>query len=291
MNLSNNKIKDILLCVIGGVGYALTISLFIEPLNFVSGTITGIAQLLAGAVCKLFSFSFAINLTGIFLILINIPLLWLGKKISDNNFLSKTIITLVSSMFVYSIVPVPTNPLIPDPLTASIVAGGLTGFFGGLPLQGGGSSGGLDVLGLYITGKSPDFSVGKVTIAVSMFVYALVFVRNDFNVMLYSIIFTLISASIVDRIHYQNVKVTVWIISSKEDLSDILIGEINRSATRWEGTGIYKNQKKYVYFTALTKYEFRKLKKLMKIHDSSAFMVVNNDCDFVGYFPLHLKAN
>lgn len=52
--------------------------------------------------------------------------------------------------------PVPSGPIIEDPLTACILGGIIAGFGSGLTLRNGGSAGGTDILGMYFAKKYPD---------------------------------------------------------------------------------------------------------------------------------------
>ena len=168
-----------------------------------SGSITGIAQLLTFALQSVGIVPKSVNLTGIFLLLVNIPLLILARSLSSKLFIYKTIATSICSSIAYTLIPVPPVSPIEDPLTACLIAGIIGGIASGLTLRGGGSGGGLDIIGLYLSHRNPKFSVGKVAIGVSLFVYIAAFFRFDFNITIYSIIFTVISSAVVDRVHYQ----------------------------------------------------------------------------------------
>ena len=163
----------------------------------------------------------------------------LARSLSGKLFIYKTIATSICSSIAYTLIPVPPVSPIEDPLTACLIAGIIGGIASGLTLRGGGSGGGLDIIGLYLSHRNPKFSVGKVAIGVSLFVYIAAFFRFDFNITIYSIIFTVISSAVVDRVHYQNIKVAAWIVTANEDVKDIIINELNRTATTWEGQGLF----------------------------------------------------
>ena len=75
--------------------------------------------------------------------------------------------------------PVPSGPIIEDPLTACILGGIIAGFGSGLTLRNGGSAGGTDILGMYFAKKYPDFSVGKIQNIISAGVYCYCLFRYD----------------------------------------------------------------------------------------------------------------
>ncbi|HHX37197.1 MAG TPA: YitT family protein [Clostridiaceae bacterium] len=281
-------LKECLLCIFGGVGYAVILNIFIQPFHFVSGSITGIAQLLTFSLHSLSILPKSVNLTGIFLMLVNIPLLFLARSMASKIFIYKTIATSIFSTIAYTVIPVPATSPIEDPLTACLIAGILGGLTSGLTLRGGGSGGGLDIIGLYLSHKSPKFSVGKVAIGVSLFVYLAAFFRFDFNITIYSIIFTVISSAVVDRIHYQNIKVAAWIVTSNEDVKEIIINDLNRTATTWEGQGMFSKEQKHIFLTVITKYEVVRMRRLIRQVDPSAFVLIADSSDVIGNFQFRI---
>lgn len=293
MIMINQKSKRILakeyaLSVLGAIIYAFMLNIFIQPLHLISGSITGIAQILASILQAIFHYPPTFNMTGILLFAINIPILFLATKLSNRHFVYKTILTIACASVAYSIIPVPAEPPIHDPLTACAISGLVGGFGGGLTLRGGGSGGGLDVIGLYLTKKFAHFSVGKVATAVSLFVYALTYFKYNFEIMIYSIIFTVITSAVVDRVHYQNVKVMALVITDQEDVRDIILKELNRTATRWDASGIYANKPRSIYLTVITKYEVVKLKRLIRKVDPTAFVIVSDNADILGNFQIRI---
>lgn len=57
--------------------------------------------------------------------------------------------------------PIPAKPIVADALSASIIGGIFGGAGIGIALMSGGSSGGMDIVGMFFTKKFKGFSVGQ----------------------------------------------------------------------------------------------------------------------------------
>lgn len=290
MNKKYEVVRDFAMCIGGGILFAAVINIFIQPLHFVSGSVTGIAQLITYAVQQLTAIPKSFNLTGILLLLINLPLLYLAARMANRIFLIKTIAVLLVDTIAYSVIPIPPKPPIADPLTACVIAGLLSGYAAGITLRGGGSGGGLDIIGLYMSTRYSGFSVGKVSIIVSLAVFGATLFQFNFEIVVYSVIFTVISSAVIDRVHYQNIKVVCWIITENDAVRDLIIHQLNRSATKWEGAGIYTGAPKSVYLTVVSKYEVLRMKRLIRSIDPAAFVIVSDSSDLVGAFQVRIES-
>ena len=71
-----------------------------------------------------------------------------GYRNLGRGLVVRTMICTVSYSLFYSIIPIPTQPIVDDYLTACLLGGILTGLGSGIVLTCGGSGGGLDVIGL-----------------------------------------------------------------------------------------------------------------------------------------------
>lgn len=98
-----------------------------------------------------------------------------------------------------------------------MVGGILAGFASGLVLTCGCSTGGLDILGLYLSKKGSRFTVGRFSISFNALLYTLCFFLFDATTAIYSAIYNVLSSLFLDRIHRQNVTVQLLIFTKKND--------------------------------------------------------------------------
>ena len=290
-NLAKRKcfredVLDFLMCILGGIIYSVGINLLILPFGLYIGNLTGISTIILELLQKVVPGLH--DATGLILLLLNLPLLIIAFSSINRKFFLKTIVTVLTVSAVMMFVPVKAIiPGLDDLLTLSILGGLLCGFGVGLSLRAGGSSGGVDILGVLITLKRPDFSVGRVSLLISLIVYAYVLFTRPPVIVIYSIIFTMIFSLVVDRVHYQNVKISVMVISKNKDILQYIIDETHRSATYWQGQGAYSGSEFLVINTVVSKYELLRLRRGIIELDPQVFIVENNSVNVTGYFPSH----
>lgn len=291
MELKTNKFNkkagmEYIFSLIGGVLYAAGLNLFVVPLGLYIGTVTGIAQMLQSIINTLGGFS--LEITGPLLFLVNIPLLLLTYKVINKGFFYKTLLTLAAQSLALALLPIAATPVIGDWLTLCIIGGALSGFGAGLSLRHGGSGGGLDILGVWLSLKYRSFSVGKVSILVSSVVMVYVAFTFSVEILIYSVVFTLIYSLVLDRVHYQNVKVSSLIITDKEEVAAYINQRTGRGITMWQAKGIYSNTKKYVILAILDKYQLLNIRKNLLELDPGLFMIDSEQVGVTGTFDKQL---
>jgi len=271
--------------LLGAFLFTIAINIVIVPHGLYSGTLTGVAQAAESMLVDFAGVTMpGFNLTGIMLLLFNIPLLILVLGYTDRSFPVKSIICIIFQTTTMAIVPIPEVPLVHDPLTAAIVGGALAGFGAGFTLRCGGSGGGTDLIGVYCSVKYPNFTVGKVTLIFSAFVYAYALIRFDLNIVIYSIIFTTLYAFALDNSHSQNIKSNALIFTTNPDAVHIVMEKLYRGATCWEGKGAYSGQRTHIFMTVISKYEVSHLKRIIKEVDPRAFIIINDKVEVSGNF-------
>ena len=281
-----SELWDYCLVIFGSLLYAATINMLVIPAGLYIGNLTGIAKIILELLQRVFPNLG--SLTGVILLLINLPLLLVSYKAVNRKFMLKTVISIAVITFALSIIPI--RQLIPelnDLLTVCLVGGALAGFGAGLCLRAGGSSGGADILGVYISMKHNNFSVGRVGLFISLVVYGYALFMNPPLIMVYSVIFTLIYAFMMDRTHYQNVKINVMVITRNREILPFITQEIRRGATYWDGKGAYTDTDFLVINTVVSKYELIRLRRGVLDMDPKAFFIENNAVNVTGYFPSH----
>ena len=276
--------------LLGAFLFVIGINVIIVPHGLYSGTLTGVAQMMESLLVTFTSLEMptSFNLTGALLLLLNIPLLIMVLRVTNKNFPIKSIINIVfmtSSMF---FVPIPATPLIYDTLTACIVGGVLAGFGAGFTLRCGGSGGGSDLIGVYCSVKHPNFTVGRVAILISTVVYTYCIIRFDLNIVVYSAIFTVIYAFVLDHTHYQNIKTNAFIFTTNPDVIANVNVQLGRGATHWEGKGVYSGKHTHIFVIVISKHEVSRLKRIVTDVDPCAFMIFNNRVDVCGNFEKRL---
>lgn len=286
--------KDIirLLTAVGGMLlYSVGINNFIVPANLYSGGMMGISQILRTLLIRYTDFHMGgTDIAGMINFVLNVPLFFLAYYSISKGFFLRTIVCVLSQTAFLTLIPIPSVPIVEDTLTASLIGGILTGAGIGFSLHGGGSSGGVDILGIFFTKRFQDFSVGRLNLSVNIGIYLVCALLFDIQVVIYCIIYSSINALILDRTHTQNISTEVFIFT-KEDpqkVMDYILKNLVRGATYWEAKGGYTQEKTNIVFTVISKHELTALKRRLKQIDPAAFLVSKENVGIEGKYMKHL---
>lgn len=283
-------LAQLLYSVGGNLIYCLGFNLLIVPMGFYSGGFMGVSQLAGLFLTQGLHLPIPpeANITGIIYFAINVPLLYLGYRMLGKEFAVKTLImTGMMSAFLV-VIPIPKVPYVEDYLTACIIGGIVCGLGSGLVLRGRSSAGGQDIIGLCCAKKFPNFSVGKVTIIMNIFVYGVCMFLFDIQIVIYSLIYATVLSVAVDRVHIQNINMSVMIFTKKVGISKAIMEQTGRGVTNWDGEGAYTNRTSYILFVLISKYEVAQLKRIVRNLDPNAFMIFTEGCSVDGNFEKRL---
>ena len=287
----NSEAKLMLKSIIGSLFGAGAYSMFVVPMRLYCGGFTGISQLIKLYMVQIFDIpnQAGVDLTGIILFCLNIPLFILTYRSLGKKFIIRTIFTVCLQSTFMTLIPSPKIPFFQDMLLGTAVGGVLSGVGAGVVLKAGSSGGGLDVIGMYCAKKFPNISVGKICFMINIMIYSFAVIKNGPEIAVYSIIFFAISAMIMDKVHYQNIKISAIIISKDEKMGQEITNRLQRGVTSWMGYGEYTGDKVYVNMVVLSKYEFLDLKKLLHLIDPHVFVVINTPETVLGNFEKRLE--
>ena len=278
--------------IFGGFLFALGYRTVLVPLHLFSGGFTGISQLILDLLTRLFHFQLpaGIDVTGILLWFLNIPLFILAWKMVSRTFLIRTVATVLFQSLFMAVIPAPRQPLIDNVLTCAILGGVISGLGVGITLMHGGCGGGMDVLGIYCAKKFHGFSVGKLSLLINSAIYLYSAASGSPEIAVYSIIYSYTASIMMDRIHIQNIMSCAMIVTKKDAFQEQIIHNLNRGCTVWEGTGGYRKEQTHIIMTAVSKYETRILDHMIRTVDPDAFITYTNNVDISGNFEKRFDA-
>ena len=289
--VQQNKWLRLGMGVLGGILMAAGINLIVVPQGMYSGGLYGLCQVIRTLVVEHLGLETSVDLAGVLYLLVNLPLIALAWRSLGRGFVIRmTVVTVVNSVAL-ALIPSPATPIIADKLTSCLVAGILSGFASGLILTCGCSTGGLDILGLYLSKKGKGFTVGKFSITFNAALYALCAVLFNLSAAIYSGIYVVFQSLFLDRLHQQNITVQMTIFT-KEDpklLSETIMEKLDRSFTAWEGQGGYSHEQVHVLCVCLNKYEVMSVQMALHEIDPHAFYVVQEGVRVGGNFGRHLS--
>ena len=165
---------------------------------------------------------------------------------------------------------------------------GEAGFKIGLILRGGSSGGGQDIIGILCAKKYPGFSVGKIGIIMNIGVYGVCMMLFDMEVVIYSLIYATVVSLAIDKIHIQNINMSVMIFTKKLGVAKAIMEETGRGVTNWEGTGAYTKENTEILYVVISKYEVNQIKRIVQGIDPKAFMIFTEGTAVTGNFEKRL---
>ncbi len=259
--------------ILGSIIYTVGLDVFLVPNNIIDGGVVGIS-LMASSITGL-SFSF-------FVVVVNLPFLYLGYKLIGKRFTIATLFGVVCisviSLFMHNIAP-----LTIDPFLASIFGGIILGIGVGLIIRNGGSLDGTEIVAIIMDKKS-TFSVGEIVMAFNLFILGAAGFVYSWNSAMYSLIAYFIAYKMIDiTITGLEESKGVMIITDEPDaIREVLMYRLGRGVTVLFGEGGYSKQPKKVLYSVVTRLEITKLKDIVYEKDENAFITITDVHDVFG---------
>lgn len=275
--------KSLIISIFGVFIYTLGINVFLTPAQlFPIGTM-GLVYELSFAAEKFLGISFSADL-GYFLI--NIPILLLGYFKVGKKFTVKTLIVVVFTSLFISIIPIPDKPIIDDTLLAVISGALVSGAGVAVLLRVGASSGGTDIIALYMSiAKGKSF--GTFNTAFNGIVIGLaVLLTGELTTAVYLLIYVFIYSYAIDKIHNSSEKFTMIIVTGHSTaVKQSLFGAgVRRGITVIDSKGGYTGNPNNTLIITCERNEYPELTRMIKDVDSKAFISTFKTQDVVGEF-------
>lgn len=269
------EVKRYLFMVLGCLSYAASLGVFLIPNEIVGGGVSGAASLI----------QIITNLpAGIFIVLINAPILIFGFKLMGWKFIVRCFVTtaalgLCTELWDYLAVITKLNQITTNPLLAALYGGILQGIGIGFFIKYETSSGGTELLGRLTHHVLPFGSIAThVAIFDGIVVLVGAFVLKNPENVLHALILIFVSAKVSDLIvmGLSKAKMCYIITTKAEEIADYLIAHSPRGVTLINGEGMYSKQPKGVLLTCVKSHQIESLKGMVKQLDENSFVIV---CD------------
>lgn len=220
--------------------------------------------------------------TGWVILALNIPLLFLGYFYLGRKFMLLTIYSVLLLSFSMRFIPV--KAFSNDILLSCIFGGVLNGLCIGTLIRLGGSTGGTDIISVFLS-KKRDLSVGYLNTYMNIAIILISAFVFGTDRTLYTLFAIFASGRSVDIIHTSHTKLVVTIVTEKyHELSEALIYLHSRGVTMTDAEGVYTHHRKKVLTTVITKYELSETKEMIRKMDPSAFVHITRAIEVIGRF-------
>ncbi|MDX9690854.1 MAG: YitT family protein [Acholeplasmataceae bacterium] len=300
VNTYKPEIERLIAVIVFTIIYGIGVSWFLEAsvVPLYTGGIPGIGQLVRDAAYVWFDYTLKDDFLGLFVIIMNIPILILGWFGVSHRFTIHSIISVVLQALIIGWLPKVNFGLnsVEHVLAASVLGGLLIGIGAGGALKYGTSTGGLDIIAQYYSFKKGK-TVGFISMAMNVTIALLggfivsgqetssgIIVTGGV-VASYTVIRIIISTIMTDKIHtaYQFLAVDI-ITPVPQQLVDEILIKVYRGVTLMKVEGAYSHHEKTMIFVVISSYELHTLVRLVKQVDPQAFIVTRPVKNVFGNF-------
>lgn len=259
---------------------AVAVNIFYQPGKIYSSGLTGIAQIVSTLSEKWFQFHLPVSLV---LLLLNIPLFFIGWFKIGHKFTIFTGITVVMTSIFMQLIP--TEVLTTDPIICAIFGGAIMGAGIGYALRNGLSSGGLDFISMAIRKKTGK-TIGSISIIFNFFILVVAGILFGWQSALYSAFAIFVCGKVTDAVFTKQKKMQVTIITRHPDrVIHGIQNKLRRGITIInEAEGAFHHDKQTVLLTVVTRYELPMLRLAMKESDEKAFVSIAENVQILGRF-------
>jgi uncharacterized membrane-anchored protein YitT (DUF2179 family) len=268
--------KDVILMATGIISAAFGLESFLIPNNFIDGGATGISLLIT-------------EVTGLplyyFILLINLPFIFLGYKVIGKEFAIKTAIAITGLAVSIAFIHFPE--ITHDKVLVAVFGGFFLGAGIGLSVRGGAVIDGTEVLAISLSRKLST-TMGDIIIIINIIIFSFAAYLLSIEAALYSMITYLSASKTLDFVVEGIEEYTgVTIISPHHDeIQQMIVNDLGRGVTVYRGRrGHGKSGETNdvdILYTVITRLELSKLKAEIEKIDSNAFVVMSSVNDTKG---------
>ena len=276
--MKKTELKHYIFIILGSFAMAFGTVCFLSPNEIITGGGVGISLLLHAIFPQI--------TLGIIIAVVSIPFLILSYIYFGKYYLFKTfIVVLLLSTFTDILKEVlKIEAITHDILLAAIFGGIFIGLGVGLVIKGRASTGSTSVVG-EIVAKKTKYKAAEVLLAIdATIMFASVFVYNDIDKSLYSMLSVYIGIRVLDIIltGRPSKKIVNIVSNNVEVLKEQIRERIEEHGTILTGIGLHQGQNKTIIYVTVDAGKIDLLKNLITKYDPDAFMIITEASEFLG---------
>jgi uncharacterized membrane-anchored protein YitT (DUF2179 family) len=270
-------LKTLFWFIIGAFLAALGIQSVLIPNRLIDGGIVGISIMA--------SYLFGKGLLPYFLVLFNIPFVFLAYKQIGKHFVIQMItavILLSLAMALFYWVPrwfdAPPLEFHGETLEVIVLAGFIIGAGAGLIIRHGGSTDGTEIMGIIINRKW-GFTVGQVILVTNIFIFFIAgIVYKNWHTAFLSLMTYIVATKVMDMVidGFEDTKSVMIISKIPQHLGDVLMKELGVGLTIMYGRGGYSGDACEILYIVVERLQLAELKEIVHREDPQAFISIEN---------------
>lgn len=201
----------------------------------------------------------------------------LGKRFTLYSFLTAAWLSICAMV-------IPVHALTANPLMNAIFGGVITGVGVGIALRYGFSTGGFDILSMFLA-KTTGRSVGALMFATNLMIVIGAGLGIEWESAMYTIISIYCMTRVVDAIHTADQKITAMIVTDHcDEVVAAISARLIRGITVIPSKGGFLGKPNTTIMVAITNYELYDLTQATLGADPGAFIDILNTVSVVGEF-------
>lgn len=274
--MNKKVVKEYTVITFGVILLAISLQYFYYPNEIVGGGVSGLA-LVVNSVTGM-SPALFMNIANIFLFIIGF--IFVGGEFGAKSIYASFGTSIVLWIFEAAFPPY----VVTTDLLLATIFGGVVGAIGiALVFSQNASTGGTDILAK-ILNKYFHLDIGKAFIYVDFIVIICAIFVFGVDKALFGLVGVYIMGVIIDKVieGFDSSKQLIIISEKYEDISKVIMDEIDRGCTKIQGTGAYSNQGIMILYVVVSRKEFLRLKTKIKEIDSKAFFVISEAAQVFG---------
>lgn len=276
--MKKTELKQYIFIILGSFSMAFGTVCFLSPNEIITGGGVGISLLLHAIFPQI--------TLGIIIAVVSIPFLILSYIYFGKYYLFKTfIVVLLLSTFTDILKEVlKIEAITHDILLAAVFGGIFIGLGVGLVIKGRASTGSTSVVG-EIVAKKTKYKAAEVLLAIdATIMFASVFVYNDIDKSLYSMLSVYVGIRVLDIIltGRPSKKIVNIVSNNVEVLKEQIRERIDEHGTILTGIGLHQGQNKTIIYVTVDAGKIDLLKNLITKYDPDAFMIITEASEFLG---------
>ncbi len=279
-NRMKGTLIKFMMITFGALVYAMGISIFLDPNNLAPGGTTGIA-IIINSITGL--------KTGTLVFLINIPILIFGWwKFGIKFILSTMYVTVASSFFMNLMneyIILKYGVITHDLLLSGAAGGSLMAMGMAVVFRQGATTGGTDIIIRALRQRYKHIRSGTIFIITdAIIVSASAVILKNVEIALYAAITIVISNYVLDLVLYggDSAKLLYIISSRQEQIAKRILDEIDIGITYLKAEGAYTENEKKIIMCVCRKYNYTKVREIVKEEDIDAFFIVSGANEVFG---------
>jgi len=269
LNMAVQLLASVVMCV--------GITVFYTPNNFLSGGIWGVSMI--------FNYFVAGIPLGVFILILNIPLILWAWRVLERRFVFYTIWAIAIQSILLSFFPLIIPAYTENPLLACLFGGVLVGAGAGFVVKFYGSGGGLDIVGLIIK-KRINISIGTISMFFNIIIVSIAALLFGFERAMYTMVSMYVFAVVFDKVleGFSPKQSTMIITDRGSEIAAVVSAELGRGGTLLKAQGAYTHKEKEVLICIISRYEVPRIKEIVAAIDPHAFVSISESNEVMGQF-------